>query len=384
MTATFVTPEPDWAALRREFPATARLAYLNIASKGLLPRAVDAAMAEWMADVNATGGETSFSMAEIEKTRRTVAETFGAPPECVALIKNTTEGIAVVAGGFPWREGDNVVISAPEHENNTFPWRRLAARGIEVRSATPDATGRVTPDRYLPLIDARTRILSVAWVVYGNGYRADLAAIAAICRARGVRLVVDGIQAVGVLDQRVDALGADVVVAGGHKAQMSLTGAGFMYVSPEMTALLEPPYAGKFSFTSNDRFRPTLELAPDAHRFEYGNPNFLGIHVQRRSAEMIQAIGLGRIERRVESLTTRLIEEAERRQLRVRTPRPWAERAGHVSLDLGRHAGPVAEALRADGVIVSEKDGHLRASVHFYNDDSDIDRFLDALVARQR
>lgn len=383
MTAAPTASSPDWAALRREFPATGHLAYLNIASKGLLPRAVDAAMAEWMADVNATGGETAFSMAEIEKTRRTVAETFGAAPECIALIKNTTEGVNIVANGFPWKDGDNVVISAPEHENNTFPWRRLAARGVEMRSATPDASGRVTPDRYLPLLDDRTRILSVAWVVYGNGYRADLAALAQLCRERGIKLVVDGIQAVGVLARRVDGLGADVVIAGGHKAQMSLTGAGFMYVAPEMTALLDPPYAGKFSFTSNDRFRPTLELAPDAHRFEYGNPNFLGVHVQRRSAEFIQSIGLPQIEARVEALTTGLIEEAERRQLRIRTPRAWAERAGHVSFDLGRHAGPVAEALRADGVVVSEKDGHLRASVHFYNDESDIERFLDALLARQ-
>lgn len=374
-------PAPDWPALRREFPTLERFHYLDIGKKAILPRAVENAMQEWLEDVYQQAGANAFAMERTEDARRTVAEVFGMPAACTSLIKNTSEGMNIVAQGFPWREGDNVVLSEFEHENHTFPWRHLARRGVQVRIASGDAQAPMTVDRYRALVDARTRVLAVSWVAYGNGSRADIPAFAAFCRERDIALVVDGIQAVGVLADRVEDLGAHVLVAGGHKAQFSLAGAGFMYTDPELIDRLTPPYAAKFSFTSNDRSNPQPELAHDAHRFEYGNPNFLGIWVQRRAAQYLQRIGLHHIEARVCELTTRLIEGAEQRQLRVRTPRPWAQRAGHVSFDLGvPAAGPVA-FLREHDVVVSEKDGHLRASAHFYNDACDIDRLLELLPA---
>jgi cysteine desulfurase / selenocysteine lyase len=367
---------PDWAALRKEFPTTDKLTFLNSGMKVILPRCVAEAMHEWIDDVYDTAGETAFAMAETEKTRAAVARAFGAPERDISLIKNTSEGVSIIAQGFPWREGDNVVISDIEHENNTFPWRYLRVRGVETRFAKPDDQGRVTLDCYRPLVDKRTRILALAWVAYGNGYRGDLPELAAFCRPRGIKLVVDGIQGLGVLATPISALGADAMIAGGHKAQLSLTGAGFMYTTPELRSMITPPYAAKYSFTSNDRFQPQLELAADGHRFEYGNPNFLGCCVQRRSAEFVHGIGLEHIEARVRTLTTRLIDGAEQRQIRVRTPRPWSERAGLVSFELGKAAAPTVAALKKKGIIVSEKDGFVRAGVHFYNDEADVDRFL--------
>jgi cysteine desulfurase/selenocysteine lyase len=371
---------PDWRAVRKEFPTADKLTFLNSGMKVALPTCVAEAMQEWIGDVYETAGETAFAMAEIDKTRTAVAATFGAPADTISLIKNTSEGVSIIAQGFPWRPGDNVVISDIEHENNTFPWRYLKSRGVETRFAKPDQQGRATLDCYRPLVDKGTRILALAWVAYGNGYRAELAELGAFCRECGVKLIVDGIQGIGVLAAPISALGVDAMIAGGHKGQLSLTGAGFMYTTPELTAMITPPYAAKYSFKSNDRFQPELELAGDAHRFEYGNPNFLGCFVQRRSAEFIRSIGLDHIEARVRDLTTRLIEGAEKHQIRVRTPRPWHERAGLVSFELGKPAGPVVAALKKKRIIVSEKDGYVRAGVHVYNNEDDIDRLLDGIA----
>ena len=373
--------EPDWAALRREFPTLENFIYLDISKKAILPRRIEEFMGEWVRDIYEDAGARAFSMDCIEETRRVVGDVFGAPPTNLSLIKNTSEGINIVAQGFPWRDGDNVVISESEHENNTFPWRQLTARGVEVRWAAPDAEGRVTVDLYRDLVDDRTRIIGGSGVAYGNGYRADIPGIADFCRDRGIKLVVDGIQAVGILATPIAELRADVFVAGGHKAQFSLAGAGFMYATNEMIEMLTPPYAAKYSFTSNDRMQPSPELAHDGHRFEYGNPNFLGCWVQKRAAEYVGEIGLANIEARVRSLTTALIEEAERRQIKVRTPRSWTERAGIVSFDIGCHAGEKQAQLRARNIVVSEKDGHLRTAGHFYNSEDDLTRFLDALQA---
>ena len=371
------TNEPDWDRLRREFPTTETHAYLALANKALLPRSVQEAMAEWMSDIYDNAGVEAFSMTPIETTRETVARVFGAPASTVALIKNTSEGINIVANGLDIAPGDNVVISEFEHENNTFPWRYLEQKGVEVRMAQPAEDGTVPLSCYEPLVDDRTRVVASAWVSYGNGFRQDIPALADFCHDKGAKLVVDGIQAVGILATPIAELGADVVVAGGHKAQFSLAGAGFMYVEPSTIGQIAPPYAAKFSFTSNDRFQEAPELASDAHRFEYGNPNFLGVWVQRRSAEFIERIGLENIEARVRGLTDYVIAEADRRGIGVRTPRPWAQRAGIVSLDLGVDHEALYETLQSRKVFVSFKDGYIRLSLHFYNNEADIDRFFD-------
>lgn len=372
---------PDWAALRGEFGATKSTAYLDIARKALLPRCVAQAAAEWFADIETkAAGRWAFSMDAVEVTRRAVGETFGAAPETLALVKNTSEAVNIVAQGFDWREGDNLVISVSEHENNTFPWRPLARRGVDIRIVPAGADGRVSTDALRDTIDARTRILSIAWVAYGLGERADVDALAQICRDRGVLFLVDGIQAIGVLNRRIDDLGAHVVASGGHKAQMSVAGAGLMYVAPEALDRFRPPFAAKYSFATFDRTDPDPHFAPDAHRFEYGNPNFLGLAVQRASARFIGDIGLDHIENRVHRLTDLMIVEADRIGLKLRTPRPWDQRAGIVSFDLGgADADRIEAALEADDIRVASKDGHLRAAAHFYNNEDDVLRLFDRL-----
>src|ERR1700694_4852284 len=123
----------DWDAFRSAFPTTKRFVYLDTARKALLPVWVEEAMSGWLRDIYENAGEGAFSMAEIETARDEIAFTFGAPAANLALIKNTSEGMNILAKGLDIRAGDNVVLSECEHENNTFPWRHLAAKGVDVR-----------------------------------------------------------------------------------------------------------------------------------------------------------------------------------------------------------------------------------------------------------
>jgi cysteine desulfurase / selenocysteine lyase len=368
----------DWNAFRAAFPTTGKFTYLDTARKGLVPVWVEAAMSSWMADVYDNAGFKAFSMEQIESAREDIAATFGAPSECLALIKNTSEGMNIIAQGLGIQPGENVVISVNEHENNTFPWRYLARKGIEVRILAADENATIPLDAYAKAIDRKTRVVSVAWVAYGAGIRSDIPEIAALARRHSAVSVVDGIQAAGIINQRVDDLGADAVICGGHKTLLSLAGAGFLYLRKDLIGDIAPPYAAKFSFTSLDRTVPNLELAPDARRFEYGNPNFLGIWVQSNSARIIGTIGLDRIEQRVRTLSDRLIAGLDTLRIRVRTPRRWEQRAGIVSMDFGRRASEIVDALEKQRIIVSERDKFVRASLYACNDEADIERFLNA------
>lgn len=369
----------DWRAFRQAFPTTSRFVYLDTARKALVPQWIEQAFGSWLHDIYDEAGGSAFSMGSVEEARADIAGMVGAPADCLALVKNTSEGMNIIAQGLGLEAGDNVVLSEFEHENNTFPWRYLTRRGIDVRIVAGGPDGRIALDRYREVIDGRTRVVTAAWVTYGNGFRSDVPAIADIAHRHGAIMVVDGIQAMGILNARIDAISADAVICGGHKTLLALAGAGLLYMRKELIERVTPPYAAKFSFTSIDRAVPDLELMNDAHRFEYGNPNFLGIWVQRLSARTIQAVGLDRIEARVHDLTDRLLAGLDERGVAVRTPRPWHERAGIVSMDVAEDAVAVVKRLAERKIIVSEKDGFVRASIHAYNDENDIDAFLDAI-----
>ena len=370
---------PDFDALRKQFPTLENFVYLDTAAKAPLPRCAEEAMISYMADMWERVGERSFSMQEVERTRETLARLVGVPSTTVSFIKNTSEGINIVAQGLGLEAGDKVLISEFEHSACVLPWRRLEKIGVEVEVVRGSA-GRIPPENFIEKMDDRTRAVGVSWVAYGTGYRFDIPTIAAACRERDIVLVVDGIQGVGVLATPLTQLGADVVVAGGFKGLLSPTGTGFLYCREGFASRIEPAYVARFSFASDDKWKRPLELATDARRFEFGNPNYLGIWVMRHCLELILSIGLEQIERRVRGLTTYLYEQVEELGFKVVTPKAWHERAGILSFDVPEPES-VKRRLMERKIVVNVRDGGtLRAAPHFYNSREDIDILVDALA----
>ena len=366
---------PDFAALRNEFPTLETWSHFDIARKAPLPRSVEQSMAAYMKDIYETGGETAFSMEETERAREILAQLVGVSPKTLAFIKNTSEGLNIAALGMGLEPGDKVLITEFEHSACVLPWRRLADKGIEV-VVVGARDGRVSVDAIIERIDSKTRAVAVSWVAYGNGYRINVPAPTKVCREKGIFTVIDGIQAVGVLATPIAELGADIVVAGGHKALLSHIGAGLLYCREEVIPKIEPPYSARFSFATDDKWQEPLALAPDAHRFEYGNPNFLGIWVLRHSAEFIMEIGLDNIEARVKELTTYLIERADEKGLSLATPRSWEERAGILSFEVS-DPETIRQKMWEQKFIVNVKDNrYLRVATHFYNTKEEIDRLV--------
>ena len=370
---------PDFGAIRRQFPTLDNWVYLDTAAKAPLPKCAEEAMISYMADMWEQVGERAFSIQEIELARETLARLVGVSPSTVSFLKNTSEGINIVAHGLGLEAGDKVLISEFEHSACVLPWRRLEKIGVEV-VVVRGSDGRIPPESFIEKMDDRTRAVGVSWVAYGNGYRFDIPAIAAACRERDIVLAVDGIQAIGVLATPLTELGADVVVAGGFKGLLSPTGTGFLYCREGFASRIEPAYVARFSFESDDKWQQPLRLATDSSRFEYGNPNYLGIWVMRHSVELILDIGLDEIERRVEDLTTYLYERVEDRGFKVVTPKPWHERAGILSFDVPEPV-MVRQQLLDRRIVVNVRDGNtLRVAPHFYNTRQDIDTLVGALV----
>ena len=363
------------AEIRREFPTLENWTHFALAHKAPLPRCAEDAIAGFLTDFYENAGKNAFDMERCEETRAALAALVGAPANTLAFVKNTSEGINILASGLGLAEGDEVIVSDLEHEANLLPWRRLASHGVTITIASGGAQDLVQK------LSARTRVVAVSWVTYGTGYRFDLPALGRACRERDVLLVVDGIQGVGVLSTPLVALEADAIACGGHKGLLGLAGAGFLYVRDEIIPRVEPPYAAKFSFASPDKWDETFELAGTAHRFEYGNPNHLGLAVLKRSSEFLTEIGLANIEARVKKLTTELIESARAAGLEAATTDAWEERAGIVSFEM-KGANEIQARLEERKILVSVKDDRfLRVACHFFNTEEEVARLVKVIAS---
>ncbi len=196
----------DWTEFRRQMPVAKRWAYLDHAAVGPLPAASEAAVIDWAHQAAQSG---NIHWPDWERTaaelRPTFAGLIGASTDEIALVRNTTEGISLVAEGFRWQPGDNVVTLADEFPANQYPWMNLAERGVETRRV-PTLDGRADPNRLDAACDRRTRIVSISWVSYSSGWRNDLNLAAEIAHRHGALLMVDAVQGLGVIPWTCDPL----------------------------------------------------------------------------------------------------------------------------------------------------------------------------------
>lgn len=374
--------QPDWAALRNEFPTLENWTYLDVARKTVPPRCQEQALQEYCRDVYANAGADAWSAANVAETRAVMARLLGAKPAEIAFTRNTTDGLNIAAHAFELAAGDNIVLTNMEHLANIWVWKHWEAKGVEIRYAG-HRNGRLTLDAFVEKMDRRTRVVSTAYVTYGNGYRVDLPALGKVCRERGIRLVVDGVQAAGILAAPLSGLGADMVSIGGHKGLFGLTGSGLVYCREELvnelkTPFIKAPVAGG-SAAARAHANSQFDYVRIAHRFEAGNPNFLGIRVLRRGAEFLQSIGLPHIEQRVRELSSTCLQLLREAGLKTLTPEAWEERAQIVNV-LVPDAGGLMERLREKHRIVTNvKDDALRLSMSFFNNEEDLERAIHAI-----
>ncbi len=369
--------------VRAEFPITEQYAFLNHASVAPIPLTTQTAIIEFARD-SAEEGPANYVawLHSMALTRQAAGQVVGCAPEDICFVKSTNHGALIAANSINWREGDNVVGLQHEFPANMVPWHNLRERGVEFRTVPEREDYTYSIDAIAAQMDSRTRLLAVSWVEYSTGVRNDIAALAQLCRDRGVIFFIDGIQGLGVMPLNAEALGADFVTADGHKWMLAPEGCGVLYVRRERLAEMNLSMTGWCGLRNPQAYDDYLQPVKDtAARFEEGSHNLMAITALGASLRLLLSAGLEKVHGRVEGLVTRAMEGALRLGYTVATPRDPSQRAGIVCFTReGMDVEAVARGLMADHKIsIAGRRGFLRVSPHFYNNEEEIDRLLEAL-----
>jgi len=386
---TDIAPSTQLAELvrelrNREFPWTAATTYLAAASIGPLPERTRLAIEAFNAKRTAPHlipDRDQFAI--LDAARAAAARLVNAEPEEIALAPNTSTGLHTAAGALPLAPGDVVLVSDREFPANVYPWMARRRSGVVVERA-PVTPGGFPDEDYLVerLADPRVRVLAVSLVQFSNGYRADLARLGEACRANGAYLVVDAIQALGVVPFDVRAQPVDVVACGGQKWLLGPWGSGFCYVRRELIAELVPPMSGWLSYRGMDDFSNLLSyddrLVDDARRFEASSPaaqDQLGLTA---SIGLLLELGVEAIAAYLRTLGDPLLAWAERRGVRVTSPTDPLHRSQIVCL-APPDAREANRRLRQAGIVVSLREGAIRLAPHCYNTIEEMEKVVEVL-----
>lgn len=378
-------------AARANYPALERWTYLDVAGRGVLSRAARAALDAHLDERMLNGADKQKFFELIENTRAGFARLIGAGTDEIAFAKNISEGLNMIATGFHWRRGDNVILCPGlEHPNNIYPWLNMRRYGLEVRAVAPRA-GHIPVDEIAARIDRGTRVVTVSTVTFAPGFRTEVDALGNICRARGVLLLVDAAQSVGVLHTDVGRSKIDALAVSTAKGLLGLYGMGFLYCRRDWAEQLTPAYLARFGVDLGAAHEATMggyeyRLMPGARRFDLGNYNFAAAAAVEASMRELAAVGTERIERHAVGLAHALARGCLDLGLPVAGGAPGPHLAHIVTVgEMGAsHYGSGDERINrlhdhlvANRVKLSIRRGMMRFAFHLYNNRDDVERVLE-------
>jgi len=364
-----------------EFALDPDVLYLNHAAVSPWPIRVAHAVAAFAEQNRRVGALHYPDWMKVEaRLRQRLARLIGAASaDSIALMKNTSEALSVIAFGLSWCAGDNVVSFSGEFPSNRLVWQALEQQGVETRFADPDAAD---PEAgLLALCDHRTRLVAVSSVRYDRGLRVDLERIGAYCRAHSTLFCIDAIQSLGALPFDVEAVAADYVVADGHKWLLGPEGLALFYSRPEAREQLRLlQYGWHMVEALGDFDRQDWHPARSARRFECGSPNMLGIHALDASLSLLLELGIDSISQQLLQRTAKVIEQVDQRGFTLLSSRSLARRSGIVTFSVpGVDSQKLYAALMRRRVVCAPRGGGIRFSPHGYTPLAQIERAFRTL-----
>jgi len=372
----------DRKLIEHEFPLENGLIYLNHAAVAPWPARTREAIRQFAGE-NVTAGALHYPrwLQKEAELRGQIQRLLNAPSsDDIALVKNTSEALSVVAAGLDWQAGQNIVTTAEEFPSNRIPWQALAAQGVKLREV--DIRSHAPERDLLAACDSNTRLLTVSSVQYGSGIRLDLQILGQYCHDNGILFCIDAIQSLGAIAMNVQKYYADFVMADAHKWLLGPEGIALFYSKPEARDRLRLHQYGWHMVEQIDFSSREWHIARSARRFECGSPNMLGIHAMSASLSLLEQIGYREIEQVVLRNSAYLIERLEQiKGIQLLTPTPENRHAGIINFTVAdRDMQVIQNNLLKHKVLCVYRGGGLRFSPHFHVTETQLEKAIEVLV----
>ena len=361
----------NWDEIRKQFPVTERLAYLNSAAAGPVSRASQAAAAGYYEKMMRDGDvHWNRWLADREAIREKVARFINAEPEEIAFTTNTSSGMNVIVDALEDR--GEVISSELEFPVTTLPWMH---RRIPVH-LLPAVDGEVRIEDIEGAMTQGTGVIALSHVQFSNGFRIDPEAVGTIKGKHA--LVINASQSIGAFEIDVKRMKIDALCATGHKWMLAGYGSGFVYLSRELLEQTLPRSIGWLSVEHpfemrNDEFRPRHDTAA---RVELGCPHFAGIFSLGASVDLMNEIGAANLQARVLELNRLLTSRLADSGWRILSPLQNESARSAETLVEVEQPGELVRHLFRRGVVVTEKPQGIRIATHFFNNEEDIERLI--------
>ncbi|TVR28368.1 MAG: aminotransferase class V-fold PLP-dependent enzyme [Balneolaceae bacterium] len=359
--------------------------YLNHAAIGPISNRVRGAIDSFLDERNNGPVENfEYAMKLSDETRSLITRYLNAPSSSqISYMGNTSEAISAVSEGFPWREGDEVILNSMEFPTNVQPFRILENRGVKTVFVEAKEN-TITVDMLEGAITPRTKMISISAVQFLSGFRADLKAIGELCRDRNIYFVVDAIQCLGAFPIDVQECRIDALACGGHKWLMSPLGFGFLYLSEKLASELKPFRTGWLSVEEPwELFNYNQKWQPLSGHLEVGTPNMLGIAGMGASLKTLFETGTEKILLQIQYLTQYLIDRlTDEQSVSIFSPTGLQHRSGIISFTINSdlNAEETILKLKEKKITLSVREGVFRISPHFYNTEEEIEKALEGLL----
>jgi len=387
----------DVPRARRETPGCEHVTHLNNAGSSLPPQLVlDAVVGHLELEARVGGYEAhEQNEAAIERFYGAAAELLGARPEEIAFASSATRAWDMGFYAFPFERGDRILTAVTEYISNYIAYIQIAERtGVEVIPVPNDEHGQVSVDALRDLVDDRVKLIAMTHVPTNGGLVNPAAEIGAVAREAGIPYLLDACQSVGQLPIDVEKIGCDVLSATGRKYLRGPRGTGFLYVRSSLLERLEPPFLDMRAadWVEPDRY----ELRPDALRFEEWEQAYAAKVGLATAIDYAVGWGLDAIWERVAELGERLragldeVEDVTVRDLgavRCGIVTFTSEGVGAEELKdrLARERINVSVSPISSTLLDSQARGLpelIRASVHYYNTDEELDRVVRVIAGQ--